>query len=880
MPGAWNGWTNPPTNCLGLASSTQVAGGRVTKIAIGTTRWQTILSAAATGGDVVGGTYGWVFTSGSTGNPWGNKWGGVTVAMNSLQAYTKGGADNSITITNGKWYTMNWKDLGYSNTDAIFMETSALPIDIQSVTGPSSGSVNVPVTVNISVSAALCAEEKIYLRYTNDSWATSTALAVTMSGTAGSVVIPGQLDGTTISYYAFSSTIAAITGNYDMQSIKINNNAGANYSYLVGAPPISWANLQGPATGAINPGQTLDVSAQVTIAGVTGQITPAPGVQAWIGYNSTNTNPNTWTNWVAASFTGPSGSNDEYKGVIGASLTPGTYYYASRFQLGAGTFVYGGYNSGYWNGTTNVSGILTVNGAAPTVTTASVSAITDVSATSGGTVIADGGSAVTAHGVCWSTSADPTISDSKTIDGAGTGSFISTLTPLTPGITYHVRAYASNSTGTGYGSDIQFTTNYSVTFNVDMSTSNGFDPITNVVYLAGNFPGASWNEPGTNSTLLLTRVGTTLTYTLTLSLPAGSYEYKHFKNAGWSGGEWGDGNRSLTLSANTTLNNTWGGNVSWCNLQSPGTGSINTGGAFLVYAQAYIANGYTAGAGATFGLQAWIGYSTSPTNPDTWTNWVLCTFDAQIGDNDEFTADLGASISTTGTYYYASRFQFGNGSYIYGGFGGGFWDGTTNVSGVLTVTEPGKSLSLTSVFPQGLYAGGGILNQAFDESGPHWPAGVADHITVELHDGTNYGTLIYTATNVELSTTGTATLTIPVAYSGSYYITILQSSSIMTVSATAVSFAGSTITQSFGTPADVYGGNILQMGDMGYAIYGGDVNQDMIIDGGDMSIIENDTNSAASGYLPDDCNGDGVIDGSDMSIVENNTNLAASALIP
>ena len=109
MPGSWNTWTNPPTNNLALASYTQVTGGRVTKIATGTPRWQTIFSVAATGGDLTGGTYDWLYTSGSSSNYYQNKWAGVTIVMNTLQMYTKEGAsNNNITLVNGKWYTMNF----------------------------------------------------------------------------------------------------------------------------------------------------------------------------------------------------------------------------------------------------------------------------------------------------------------------------------------------------------------------------------------------------------------------------------------------------------------------------------------------------------------------------------------------------------------------------------------------------------------------------------------------------------------------------------------------------------------------------------------------------------------------------------------------------
>jgi hypothetical protein len=94
----------------------------------------------------------------------------------------------------------------------------------------------------------------------------------------------------------------------------------------------------------------------------------------------------------------------------------------------------------------------------PVVTTTNVTAITHTGAASGGNVTADGGAEVTARGVCWSTSADPTVTSSKTSDGTGTGSFTSTLSQLTPGTPYYVRAYATNEAGTGYGNQVTFNT--------------------------------------------------------------------------------------------------------------------------------------------------------------------------------------------------------------------------------------------------------------------------------------------------------------------------------------------------------------------------------------------------------------------------------------
>jgi len=99
----------------------------------------------------------------------------------------------------------------------------------------------------------------------------------------------------------------------------------------------------------------------------------------------------------------------------------------------------------------------------PVVLTNSVAEITGTSAQCGGTVSSDGGAVVTARGVCWSTHQTPTTADNKTTDSSGTGIFISSLAGLTPSTTYYVRAYATNSAGTGYGGEVSFGTNGTVT---------------------------------------------------------------------------------------------------------------------------------------------------------------------------------------------------------------------------------------------------------------------------------------------------------------------------------------------------------------------------------------------------------------------------------
>ncbi|MCX6223788.1 MAG: hypothetical protein NTV01_03410, partial [Bacteroidia bacterium] len=94
----------------------------------------------------------------------------------------------------------------------------------------------------------------------------------------------------------------------------------------------------------------------------------------------------------------------------------------------------------------------------PMVSTAAVTNITVTNATGGGNVTSDGGATVTARGVCWSTSSNPTTANSKTTDGTGTGSFTSNLTGLTGNTTYYIRAYATNSVGTSYGNEVSFKT--------------------------------------------------------------------------------------------------------------------------------------------------------------------------------------------------------------------------------------------------------------------------------------------------------------------------------------------------------------------------------------------------------------------------------------
>jgi hypothetical protein len=127
------------------------------------------------------------------------------------------------------------------------------------------------------------------------------------------------------------------------------------------------------------------------------------------------------------------------------------------------------YNGNSW---THINGGIASGLPILDVTTAA-SGITSSAASSGCNITSDGGSTITARGVCWSTSQNPTTANSKTIDAGTTGIFGSSLTGLTANTNYYVRAYATNNSGTIYGTQISFSTNSNTTLSIGDSYSGG-----------------------------------------------------------------------------------------------------------------------------------------------------------------------------------------------------------------------------------------------------------------------------------------------------------------------------------------------------------------------------------------------------------------------
>jgi uncharacterized protein (TIGR02145 family) len=177
------------------------------------------------------------------------------------------------------------------------------------------------------------------------------------------------------------------------------------------------------------------------------------------------------------------------------SLTANTTYFVRAYATNSAGTAYGN----------EISFMTSAN--PPTVTTVTVTSILSTSATSGGTVSSDGGETVIVHGVCWSTSSNPNTTNSKTTDGTGTGSFISSITGLSSNTTYHVRAYATNIAGTAYGSDMTFTTTSSSVGTILDADGNTYSTVIigTQVWIASNLTTTNYKD-GTAIPLVTDRI--------------------------------------------------------------------------------------------------------------------------------------------------------------------------------------------------------------------------------------------------------------------------------------------------------------------------------------------------------------------------------------
>lgn len=305
-------------------------------------------------------------------------------------------------------------------------------------------------------------------------------------------------DGTTLSWikdaYAWSNLKAPVYCWYNNDEANYKNTYGALYNwYTIHSrnlcpsgwhvpTDVEWRTLQNYLGGA----------------GVAGDRSKEIGTTHWISPNAGATNERGFTAL-------PCGSRHE-NGTFSGFWSQGGWWSSTETFIDGPIGVRNYFGWGlmvYWN----ISGILNgkfskylglsvrclrdeeeeVPALIPTLITIKASSVTLNTERSGGNIQSDGGALISAYGVCWSTSVNPTIADNKTTVESGAegiyapGIYTSILNGLAEYTTYFVRAYASNSIGTGYGNEISFTTqNNPAIFNQDLTYRTVTDIESNV----------------------------------------------------------------------------------------------------------------------------------------------------------------------------------------------------------------------------------------------------------------------------------------------------------------------------------------------------------------------------------------------------------------
>ena len=260
------------------------------------------------------------------------------------------GTSMSLTTTSNNGYTGTWAPAFDNTATTTYTFTPnvgqcATTTTLSVIVNPNNAITNITAALN-----PICAT------------ATTTLTANGVAGTNAVLTWWTGINGTGTNL-GNTATITVGPGTY---YARVTGDCGApqEANFIINAIAVpTYANLQYPGSGAICLGGSYDTYGQVYQAGITPGAGAGSGITAEFGYNATDTDPSTWTNWLATTYNVDSGNNDEYKNIF-TPTTSGTYYYTFRYRQGTCDWIYGGYSvsgGGFWNGTTNVNGVLTVN---------------------------------------------------------------------------------------------------------------------------------------------------------------------------------------------------------------------------------------------------------------------------------------------------------------------------------------------------------------------------------------------------------------------------------------------------------------------------------------------------------------------------------------
>ncbi len=236
-----------------------------------------------------------------------------------------------------------------------------------------------------------------------------------------------------------------------------------------------------------------------------------------------------------------------------------------------------------------------------------------------------------------------------------------------------------------------------------------------------------------------------------------------------------------------------------------------------------------------------------------------------LSASGSYTLPWGNTVTSSGTY-----------TYTYANIQG--CDSIVTIQ--LAITAPQYAKLTLKTYLEGYYIGNGLMAATLFDLGRSSNSTATDSIDVSLWNSGSLGNTIanFVAKGV-LQTNGLTTLLFPgAAIGGSFYISVKHRNSLETWSASPVNFSTDSTSYDFTTGlnkafSDGVNPSMKPLSDGKYALYGGDVNQDGTVDGGDMNEVDNNSSIAAFGYDNSDANGDGATDGLDMNIIDNNTQL-------